>query len=134
MPTGKNKILKYSQGSKSLKVPAVYYCDIESLIQKIDACYNNPEQSFTTNISKHKTCGFSIVTKSPVTDIREKNTFYRNEDCMEKYCKKLKGWVMKIVNYEMREMIPLTRDENEYHGKQNKCFICDNGFCYDKKN
>ena len=32
MPTGKNKILKYSQGSKSLRVPVAYYCDIESLI------------------------------------------------------------------------------------------------------
>ena len=30
---------------------------------------------------------------------------------MEKYCKKLKEWVMKIVNYEMKDMIPLTRDE-----------------------
>ena len=40
---------------------------------------------------------------------------------------------MKIVNYEMKKMIPLTRDENEYHEKQNKCFICDKRFCYDKK-
>ena len=53
---------------------------------------------------------------------------------MEKYCKKLREWVMKIVNYEMKKMIPLTRDENEYHEKQNKCFICDKRFCYDKKN
>ena len=30
---------------------------------------------------------------------------------MEKYCKKLKEWVMKIVNYEMKKMIPLTKDE-----------------------
>ena len=26
---------------------------------------------------------------------------------MEKYCKKLREWVMKIVNYEMKKMIPL---------------------------
>ena len=36
---------------------------------------------------------------------------------------------MKIVNYEMKEMIPLTDDENDYHEKQNKCFIYDKRFC-----
>ena len=40
---------------------------------------------------------------------------------------------MKIVNYEMKEMIPLTNGQNEYHEKQNKCVICDKKFCYDKK-
>ena len=28
-------------------------------------------------------------------------------------------------------MILLTRDENDYHEKQNKCFICNKRFCYD---
>ena len=36
---------------------------------------------------------------------------------MEKYRKKLKESGMKIVNYEMKKMIPLTNDENEYHEK-----------------
>ena len=40
----------------------------------------------------------------------------------------------KIVDYEMKERISLTRDENKYHEKQNKCFICDKRFCYYKKN
>ena len=38
---------------------------------------------------------------------------------MEKYCKKLREWVMKIVNYRMKKMIQLTRDKNDYHEKQN---------------
>ena len=50
---------------------------------------------------------------------------------MEKYCKKLREWVTKIVNYEMKKMIPLTNDENDYHEKQNKCFIYNKRFCYD---
>ena len=41
---------------------------------------------------------------------------------------------MKIVIYEMKEMILLTSDENDYHERQNKCFICDKIFYYDKKN
>ena len=31
----------------------------------------------------------------------------------------------------MKEMIPLTNNENDYHEKQIKCFICNKGFCYD---
>ena len=50
---------------------------------------------------------------------------------MEKYCKKLREWVMKIINYEMKKMMRLTNDENDYHEKQNKCFICNKRFCYD---
>ena len=45
MPPEKDKMLKYSQGQKLLRVPVAYYSDIESLIKKIDTCHNNPEQS-----------------------------------------------------------------------------------------
>ena len=97
------KILKYSHGEKSLRVPVAYYADIEYLNKQIDTCHHNPEQSFTTRVSKHKPCGFSIVAKLPLTNIREKNTCYRGEDCIEKFCKKLREWVMEIVNYEIKK-------------------------------
>ena len=90
MPTKKDKILKYSHGHKSLRVPVAYYCDIESLIKKIDPFHNNPEQSYATRVGKHEPCGFSIVKKTQLTDIREKNNCYRGEDSMEKYCKELR--------------------------------------------
>ena len=37
----------------------------------------------------------------------------RRKDCIEKLCKKLKKRAMKIINYEKKEMIPLTYDKNE---------------------
>ena len=43
MPTEDNKILKYIPGKKSLKVPFIIYADLESLLQKIKSCQNNPE-------------------------------------------------------------------------------------------
>ena len=52
---------------------------------------------------------------------------------MENNCKKLRERVMKIVNFEMKEMIPLTNDENHYLEKQDKCFICNKRFCFDNK-
>ena len=44
----------------------------------------------------------------------EENEFeyYRGRDCIDKLCKKLKEHAMKIINYEKKEMIQLTVEEN----------------------
>ena len=39
---------------------------------------------------------------------------------------------MKIINYEEKEMIPLTKEENKSYKKQEKCHICEEKFCADK--
>ena len=36
-----------------MKVPLIIYADMDSLLEKIDACHSNPEKSSTTNINKH---------------------------------------------------------------------------------
>ena len=50
---------------------------------------------------------------------------------METFFKRLRKWVMEIVRYEMKKMIQLTNDENDYQEKQNKYFICNKRFCFD---
>ena len=39
---------------------------------------------------------------------------------------------MKIINYEEKEMIPLTHQENKSYKEQHKCHICEKKFCMDK--
>ena len=39
---------------------------------------------------------------------------------------------MKIVNYEEKEMIPLTYEENKSYKEQEACHICEEKFCMDK--
>ena len=34
---------------------------------------------------------------------------------MERFCKDLKEHILKIINYEEKEMIPLTYEENEFY-------------------
>ena len=51
MPKEDNKILKYNHGEKSMKVPFIIYADLESLLEKINTCNNNPKKS-TTKINK----------------------------------------------------------------------------------
>ena len=53
IPEEDNKILKYNQGEKSIKVPFIIYADLESLLEKINTCRNNPKKSSTTEINKH---------------------------------------------------------------------------------
>ena len=45
MPNEGNKLLKYNQGEKSLKVSAIIYVDLECLLEKMHLCQNNPERT-----------------------------------------------------------------------------------------
>ena len=51
---------------------------------------------------------------------------------IKKLCKKLKESAMKIVDYEEKEMIPLTHEENDFYKEQEACHICKETFCVDK--
>ena len=39
---------------------------------------------------------------------------------------------MKIINYEKKEMIPLTKAENNFYNEQEICYICNEKVCMDK--
>ena len=59
---------------------------------------------------------------------------YRGKDCMESFCKDFKEHAAKIINYEKKEMIPLTDEENKSYKKQKVCYICKKGFSTDYYN
>ena len=50
MPNEDNKILRYNHGEKSMKAPFIIYADLESLLEKMNTCYDSPEKSSTTKI------------------------------------------------------------------------------------
>ena len=62
MPTKDNNIIKYNHGEKSLKLPFVFYADLECLLEKMSTCQNNPNKSSTTKINKHAPSGYSLFT------------------------------------------------------------------------
>ena len=51
---------------------------------------------------------------------------------MESFCKDLRDQAMEIINYEEKEMIPLTDKETEFYEKQNICHICRKELCIDE--
>ena len=60
MPEEDNKILKYNQGEKYMKAPFVVYADLESLLEEINTCHNNPEKLSTNKRNKHTPSGYSL--------------------------------------------------------------------------
>ena len=62
MSTKNNNIIKNNHGKKSMKLPFVIYADLECLLEKINTCINNPNESSTTKINKHTPWGYSIFT------------------------------------------------------------------------
>ena len=46
---------------KNKKTPFIVYAHKESLLEKIDTCHNNPEQSSTTKTNKGIAYGYSLL-------------------------------------------------------------------------
>ena len=128
--TAKDKnILKYNSGENSLKVSNIFYLDLESLLIKTQSPQSNPEESYTKRKAIHEACGYSL----DLLRSYDKNThsFYRGT---KKLCKDLNDQAMEVINFEKKEMIPLTDDENKHYEKKKCCHICKKRFWCDKEN
>ena len=128
MPTKDNNTIKYNQGEKSIKLPFVVYTDLECLLEKMSTCQNNPNESSTTEIDKHTPSGYSLFTHCSFDKTRNKLDYYRGKDCMKKFCKDLREHATKIINYEKKKMIPLTKEEKINYNEQEICYICKKEF------
>ena len=113
MPEEYNKTLKYHEGEKSMKSPFIVYADLECLLEKTNTCHNNPEKSSTTKINKHTPSGYSLFTHCSFDTTKNKLDYYRGKNCMKNFCLDLREHTTKIINYEKKEMIPLTKKEDK---------------------
>ena len=135
MPEEYNKILKDNQGEKSMKVPFIIYADLECLLEKINTGHNNPEKSSTTKINKNTPSCYSLFTYCSFDTTKNKLDYCRgNENYMKNFCLELKEHGTKIINYEKKEMIPLTKKEEKKHNKREVCHICKKRFSTDDNN
>ena len=85
------------------------------MLEKTDTCQSNLEKSYTEKKAKHIPSGYSLVTCCSYDKSENERKCYRGEDCMEMLSKDLKEQAMKIINYEKKEMIPLTNEEKELY-------------------
>ena len=132
MPKENNKVSKYNNGEKSMKVPCIIYANLESLLEKIGTCYNNPKKSLTSKIKLHTACG-SLFTNCSFDNTKTKLGYYKGKDYINNFFMDLTEHAVKIIDYEKKEMIPLTIEENKLYKEQNICYICKKEFSTDNK-
>ena len=73
--------------------------------------------------AKHTPYGYSLFTNFSFDATENKRDCYRVKDCMEKFCEDLREHAIKMINYEKKEMIPLTDEENNSYEKKKVCYI-----------
>ena len=84
MPSKDTKILEFSQNQKSDIKPFITCGDCECLIEQINGCKTNHENSPTTKVNEHVGPGFSMSTISSFKSIEKKHDVYRDKECRKK--------------------------------------------------
>ena len=102
------------------------------MLKKEQSRQNNLEKSYTEKKVRQDLCGWAMLTRCSFDREEKKRDYYREKDCIDKFCKELKKRAMEIINYEKKEMIHLTVEENISYDEQDACYICNEKFCMDE--
>ena len=86
-----------------MKVPFTICADLESLLEKMNICHNNPEKSSTTKINKHTPSGYSSFTHCSFDTRKNKIDYYSGKNCMKKICPDLKEHATKTIDCEKKK-------------------------------
>ena len=84
--------------------------------------------------TKHTPPGHSLFTNCSFDATKNEFNCYKGKDFMERFCKDLRDHAMKIINYEEKQMIPLTDKENKSYEKQKVCYVFKKEFSTDQNN
>ena len=104
------------------------------MLEKINTCHNNPKKSSATKINKHTASGYSLFTHCSFDTKKNKLDYFRGKNCLKNLCLDLKEHATKIINYEKKEMMRLTKEEKKIRREQKVCYICKKEFSTDGDN
>ena len=90
-------ILKDIIGEKSIMTPFVIYADLESILEKISGCENDPEKSSTIKVNKHIGSGYSLFSHSLLDKTKNKLDYYRGKNCIKNFSLGLREHAEKII-------------------------------------
>ena len=82
--------------------------------------------------NKHGMCGYSLVTQCSFDEKNNVIDYYIGKDCLKKFSQDLKRQL--VVDYEKKQMIKLTQEEQYKHDTRKVCFLCKKPFFEDAKN
>ena len=81
-----------------MKVPLFIYTDTKSLLEKINTCHNDLEESSPVKVNKQTACSYSLFTKCSFDSNR--HHYYRGNDCMKNFSNM--AWKTKYVTTNRR--------------------------------
>ena len=73
IPFEDTKILEFNRYQKFDIATFIIYAHLECIIEKIDGCKDNPENSFPAKVTKHTPSGFSMSTIFSFRSIENKH-------------------------------------------------------------
>ena len=65
-----------------------------------------------------------MFTSCSFNEENNKSDYYRGKDCLKRFCQDLKKHARSIIDFEKKDMIELTSEEEYKHYKAEYCFIC----------
>ena len=77
------------------KTLVIIYAYLECIIENLDECRNNPENSSTTKVSKH-------IPSSSFRSIENKHHVYRGKYCLKKFCEYLREHAKKKLIFKKK--------------------------------
>ena len=124
MSSEKDNILEFNQYMKSDKMSYIIYADTESLIKK-----QMEVQIIQKILQQQKLESIFLIDIFNVNymafdNIYKKHTLYRGEDCIKKICESLREHAKKIIDFEKKKMLPLTKEELKSYQDTKVCYIC----------
>ena len=120
----KGTFLKFKNFLHSERFPFVVYADTESLIENMDICDPNPQNSYTKKYQKHEPISFTYYIKCFDDSVCEPILCtYTGKDAMDVFIKWLKEDVKAIANIKPKEMI-FTEEDKKQFIKSKDCLIC----------
>ena len=128
MPEEGKNILRYQEGSKSIRVPFVIYADTECILRPIQSVEDRSDKPSTRNIAEHVGCGAAMLIKFAHGGYERAFEQSRGEDAISTFCKTLKRQVERAIAYKKREMNPLTPEEKQQYREVSECHLCGKGF------
>ena len=120
-------IKEHNFGSKSLRMNYAIYVDLECLLVKYDTCLNNPKDSYAVNNTQHIPSGYSMLIHDNSSN-SSKVLYYRDNDCIQDLCKKLRKIGEKLFDTEKNPMKPLTQEQKGSYDNAKRCHICKSSF------
>ena len=127
----KGSVLKNISAEKSIMTPFAIYADLESILEKISGCENNPEKLSTIKVNKHIASAYSLFSRCLFDKTKNKLDYYRDKNCMKNFSLALREHAEKIINYEQAKIIAPTKKERKAHRDQKLCYICKRAFSFD---